>query len=1040
MKSEVAIVIFVILIFSIHTANAIPTLDNANGGTWREYIHIPFVTPTAVDSQYMIKIDGTNISIYNSTGFLKISGTCTAFWNYVNTTGADIRVTNQSSELYFWIPKFNATTKQAVIWVNLTTGSTELDIYYGNKQALPSRYDNVSKTFLFYDDFNNYATGSLAGQNGWYSVVYGIAYTEGEIKVGEGIVYSGSGTEMVCKNVSITGTNFVLRFRINGTSPGNNLGVLLINSTGTGWFGATIGESYYGTTYPLGYATGKDTYNYFGTGISTSPTGWLNCTVVINYNKYSFVKIGSQSTSNVALTEVMNGISKIAIIDRGNLAAAEYDNIMVIYHNDPAVFKTPVQLPVGKDVPTADYINVTYNAYNITGHILINNSTSLLTPVFIYKPSPNSTTGYIGTCSVSIPNSSNITIYLDKNYTLNSVVCNGTTITPSFIGTTTLDNITYNVYNFISPSTGLLTITANVTPITTSGDTPMIHISNTPTFNITSEVSLIDVNATYGATVKICVEQSLSLDSVEYNNAYLTIPVPTTKQIDGKNYSVYTFNVYNSSDMFVTVKAQNLLYNTTQLYADNNKNFTYILVGEPLKIISPFPCNITIGNSIYTHITSKEITPLHIGKVTGTLYLFNLSKLEFGYKTFSVPVIWGHINLTIAPPVYTAKSIYSITYSKLCSIDKLYAGENRITIYYLGMPVSSKEFYLNHTNNGINITMSLNATNISSKCYNITIVSSKRFNITNLHKLIPYGKFAVNHTGEVIIHFVNNPPVTVTVEGNRYSYYTPYLYIYGSGNATVIPYYKLKIDAENALGIPMNITIHLNGKKMGIYGLTNEVLPVDKYSLEFPKMYSGFILRNENLTKVSLNLTSNKEVPPAIYKVPTYITLSTYKINATSFKFPILIPFIPLSKNNGIQKACIDGKLYNWYNAPVLNANVTIKITSLKTGYTITKHVNTSTTGTFNVSFDVASGVNYSISAIYRGSDIYVESYKHIVVAGGSLPPAPSSNKRSLIVLSAIAITVLGIGIGLLAYMLHKRSISKAMNKLGRGKYFRRVK
>jgi len=38
----------------------------------------------------------------------------------------------------------------------------------------------------------------------------------------------------------------------------------------------------------------------------------------------------------------MDGISKIAIIDRGNGAAAEYDDIMVLYHNDPATFGAPL--------------------------------------------------------------------------------------------------------------------------------------------------------------------------------------------------------------------------------------------------------------------------------------------------------------------------------------------------------------------------------------------------------------------------------------------------------------------------------------------------------------------------------------------------------------------------------------------------------------------------------------------------------------------------------------------------------------------------
>jgi len=215
----------------------------------------------------------------------------------VNATGADIRVANQCSQLYFYIQDFNATAQTATIWVNLTAGSTELDIYYGNPAASLSLYNNASKTFLFYDDFSN-AAGSLAGQKGWYSISYGNLYTAGEIQVGNGIAYSGAGSEMVCKNVSITGTNFVLKFRINGTVTGNNLGTILINESGTGWFGATIGDVAT-SVFNLEYTTGVDTFTAFGTAISTAPTGWLDCMVVVDGSTYSLVKIGSQSVSGV---------------------------------------------------------------------------------------------------------------------------------------------------------------------------------------------------------------------------------------------------------------------------------------------------------------------------------------------------------------------------------------------------------------------------------------------------------------------------------------------------------------------------------------------------------------------------------------------------------------------------------------------------------------------------------------------------------------------------------------------------------------------
>jgi len=1044
MKKLTALVVIALVVVTLHLAAATPVLDNANGGLWKEYIHIPIAAPTTVDAQYMIKINGTNVSVYNSTGSLKVSGYCPAFWSYVNATGADIRVTNQSSELYFWIQDFNTTAKTATIWVNIPAGSSELRLYYGNSLALPSGYENGSKVFLFFDDFNTldttkWATGYATFPGATITVSGGVAHinTSSATWTSFHSYYTISNTSSVVieakeKLLSLNGNEHALYLLSSDNSDSNRFGIEEDGATTT--------------TNTLRIETDVvGTYSYPATLIDVGNDWYI--AKIIKWNSTYFTGIAEQNgveaegSANSATWSTVSwwigGFTETS-------AGFDIDWIFVASLRDPATFGTPVQLPAGKPAPATVLINATYNAYDITGHLLINNSTTLLTPPFTYTPSTTSATGYLGKGSLTVPGLANITIYIDKNYTLNSVVCNGTAVTPSYIGTTVINGITYDVYNFTSPSAGLLIVTANVTPVTETGDLPIMFMGDTPKFNITSTISLTGVNATYGATVKVSVGQPLTLASVVYNGSTLTIPAPTTELINGKNYSVYTFTVYNSSSMLVTAEAQNQLYNTVHLYADGDENFTYLLVGELFKVVSPIPCNITLEGTTYTGVTSKEFTPMSPVPVTGLLYLFNLTTLQFGYKTFSIPVVWGRINLTVTPPIQVTKGVYSLTYSRVCPVNRLYAGENKIALYYMGMPVASEEFYLNHTNNGMNITIPVNATNVSGRCYNMSVVSSSRFNITNLHPVVPYGKFAVNHTGEVIITFENNSPVTVTVTGGQYAYYPPHLYLFGSGNATVTSYYRIKMNAESAVGIPMNLSVTVNGKKMHVYGMTDVVMPVNKYVIKFPQNVFGFQLKNATLLNVTFNLTNNTVLPTAIYRVPTHIAINAYRINTTSFKFPFPVPFIPLSTHteqttNGTT-ACLEGTLYNWYGTPVPDANVVVKITSLRTRYTITRILSTGSTGTFSTNFTAVPGVNYSIKVTYLGSPVYIGSEEEITVSGGALPPAPQQKSEINVLIFAGVFTFLGATIAA-AYILHKRSVTKAMVKLEkRGRYFRRVK
>ncbi len=140
------------------TAKGFANFDNANGGYWTKANKFVFTSALSEYANYKVVINGSNWYLYNVTGGLEASLSDTEFWGLVQSDGDDIRVFNQSSQLYFWIEYFNATEQKAIIWVNISQGSSELNIAYGNPSALPSAYSNISKAFLFGDDFNTLDT------------------------------------------------------------------------------------------------------------------------------------------------------------------------------------------------------------------------------------------------------------------------------------------------------------------------------------------------------------------------------------------------------------------------------------------------------------------------------------------------------------------------------------------------------------------------------------------------------------------------------------------------------------------------------------------------------------------------------------------------------------------------------------------------------------------------------------------------------------------------------------------------------------------
>lgn len=164
MRSWNIALIVLLIALAVAPTTAI-TLDNGGGHPWKEQMGFPTTTTPTTHSLYKIVINGSTWRIYNATDYLETSGNNTNFWSLVQPNGTDIRVFNQSKQLYFWIEYFNATEQKAVIWVNLTAGSSELNVAYGNPNATKSEYMDYTHVFILYDNFNRYVRWGVKYSN-----------------------------------------------------------------------------------------------------------------------------------------------------------------------------------------------------------------------------------------------------------------------------------------------------------------------------------------------------------------------------------------------------------------------------------------------------------------------------------------------------------------------------------------------------------------------------------------------------------------------------------------------------------------------------------------------------------------------------------------------------------------------------------------------------------------------------------------------------------------------------------------------------------
>ena len=954
------------------------SFDNSGEGTWKEYMSFPIITTPTEYAQYKIVVNGTNWELYNVTGSLETSGKNDYFWSFVNSSGADIRAFNQTGQqLYFWVEYFNATEQKAVIWVNLTAGSSELNIAYGNPSALPSAYNNISMIYEIYDEFEGSA-GSPPDPAKWdYGKTnYGIIELDGNghlkmysTKTGGAGSFASSWIIWKLKKVTDvfaethiiepsggwewdTQDAFIVRF--NGVwddtyyPDTGYLGQGRCSETWTNNFGYVyMGEYNSGELWRDDYQPNVDVNEYWMRFYVRGTT--LRLYISTDGVNYQLVL---ENTTIYNLPSGYFAFRHRGMGDRADNSLIDY--IKALKSADPADFGTPSVKRFEKKFGTKTvYVNVTY---------LDTNTTERYNPAAYYK------------------------------------------------------------------------------------------LEDKPQINISSMLSVSGVNATYGANISIELIDFVTLDRVVYNGtdvtANLTYQGTITNATTGYDYNVYNFTTYEDGILEIYGHVGNKAHETTyKLDGETVDIFNVtVVVGEALEIALPHRGNVTLASIVRTNVTTVLINTKDVGVGAKTLSITISDPENFtvGYVYRTVNVDWGKVNFSVTD---LQNETFSATYGffnknlSILSTDpsKLYAGDIEIDVYFHEVKLKSLEIHLNHTNNGLTLNVSVNATQFKDYRDVTRIVASpKYFEVVNLSTKYPFSVMKlVNVSGAVVIDFVSNAPTSVKVEGaTSYSYEKAVLKITASSNVTVTDLYKLSAQLKDRLGNPVNFYVSINGSRVDASnGVVSKLLKPSWYKVEVPITVSGFELwkfnDSSNIALVEIS-TSDKTLPTAEYRVPSKIESKEVRLQRLSFPF---LSSKPAQEETPIVR--LEGTLRDFYNAPV--ANKTVKIEIVSPNFTRIYTLTTDESGNFKVDVDMARGVEYKVTYKFAGDDVYVGTSTTKTFTVEQLLPAPPEEIENILILIGIVIGLVAVVAGgiYLARKTKAKTLARMENEF---KFFKRIK
>jgi len=614
---------------------------------------------------------------------------------------------------------------------------------------------------------------------------------------------------------------------------------------------------------------------------------------------------------------------------------------------------------------------------------------------------------------------------------------------------------------------GTKTVYVNVTYLdtgTTERYNPPAYytLEDKPQINVTSTLSISGVNATYGANVTIELIEFVTLDKAVYNGtditANLTYQGTVTNATTGYTYNVYNFTTYENGVLEIYGHIANKAYEATYKLDGEPVDIFNVtaVIGEVFEITLPHIGNVSIEALNYIGVSSVQINTKDVGVGAKTLSIVIKDPENFtvGYKARQINIDWGKINFNITdlqnkPFTKASYGILNENYGIVSSDPaKLYAGNNTIDIYFHGVKLKSVRVYLNHTNNGLTLNVSVNATQPTDyRGLTRIIASPNYFEVVNLSANYPFSVMKlVNASGTVVVDYVSNAPTSVEVVGaTSYEYEKPLLRIVVGSNVTVTDLYKLSVPLKDRLGNPVNFYALINGSRADASnGVASKLLKPSWYEVEVPVSVSGFELWSfydtSNVALVEVN-ASDVTLPTAEYRVPSKFETKEVRIQKLEFWTPF--PFLSENKpaqDDEIPIVRLQGTLRDFYNAPIPNRNVTIEVAS--PNFTRIYNVTTDNSGNFKVDLDMARGVEYTITYRFEGDDTYVGTSTSKTFYVEELPEEEIIEEiisSELLIAVVIVIATVGAIVAIIYISKKQRAVTRAKME-SEFKFFRRLK
>ena len=314
--------------------------DNANGGVWKKYIHIPITTVPLEEHHYRVVIDSTDVYIYNYDEASKAQASIAdEFWSLVRSDGLDIRVFDELfKQLYFFIDTFDYSNKLLKMFVKLPAYTKELNIAFGNPLAGKSKFESGFDTFIVFSDFETKTFEDWSPSGGTW-VIEEYAKYHGNY----GVDYQTEATENYLeKQLSFERDIVVEWCGLNYEGVGrNSAGIEMRDDADNGYaFFANLGDL---ASYPNEIdrvdAGSYTRLAYGGDNVGYNNWGFMRCIILSDGTLIN--KVWRNGTLLAEVTATDDKYSSFTKLQLRTWRQSYFDYIKMFYARDQATFDTP---------------------------------------------------------------------------------------------------------------------------------------------------------------------------------------------------------------------------------------------------------------------------------------------------------------------------------------------------------------------------------------------------------------------------------------------------------------------------------------------------------------------------------------------------------------------------------------------------------------------------------------------------------------------------------------------------------------------------